>query len=505
MEEEQRPVAFIILPRTMFASREEREGIPQEIYEAAVTAGYDPLLDDPARPGSGNIATNLVRDIVKSQMVLVDLTGFDHYVLHALGIAMALRERVLLLFQGENSELPVSLRGEYCISYRNNAASLRELRTRLQEALQRAAEGQQESASNTIYSALPEYMRAALSAPDELTSVSSLLDKQKEMQDAFEKKLDLIRGEFLEQLGMLHQSMGQSAQIDTSLLDKKINELRASLDEMERKRNEAEYYMHRLEHERDTMLTQVAQVSVILEEQRSTIPYPRTLPDNAELVFVPAGLIIPGGRRVSEEEHQRDQRFVRSFYLDKYPVTNTQFARFVKATGYETVAEQLNREQGRDDPTWRTPAGAGSTLEQRGDHPVVWVYREDALRYAKWAGRRLPTRLEWERAMRGLDGHTWPWGDEWRDHACNLNSTGTTPVNAFPSGSSPVGALDMVGNVWEWLTDELAGGKLMLMGGSWAEPGMNVGYKVLVVPGDGTDGATGFRCAMDVPSYGSDE
>jgi hypothetical protein len=190
--EEKRPVAFIILPRAMF-SEEARGGIPQEIVEAVETAGYEPLLDNPARPGAGNIATNLVRDIVKSQVVLVDLTGFDPYVIHALGSAMAIRERVLLLFQGEDRDLPSSLRGEYCISYRDNAAGLRDLRRTLREALQRAATGQQETGSNTIYSALPEYMRAALSSPDELTSFSSLKDILRKLEE-FLREITRLEG-----------------------------------------------------------------------------------------------------------------------------------------------------------------------------------------------------------------------------------------------------------------------------------------------------------------------
>jgi formylglycine-generating enzyme required for sulfatase activity len=294
--------------------------------------------------------------------------------------------------------------------------------------------------------------------------------------------------------------------VDPGLLDRKINELRANLNDMIRKHSEAENYLRRLANERDVILEQTVQISMILEERQTAITHPQ---DQAELLFVPAGLIVPGRPRLSAEEQQRDMRFVRSFYLDKYPVTNAQFVRFVEATGYKTIAERLNLQEGCNDPTWCTPNGHGSTLEGRENHPVVWVYREDARRYAEWAGRRLPTRLEWERAMRGLEGYTWPWGNEWRDNVCNLNREGTTPVDAFPAGASPVGCLDMVGNVWEWLSDELAGGKLLLMGGSWAEERkrMGTGYKGLVFPRDGTDGATGFRCAMDVPggSDGSDE
>jgi formylglycine-generating enzyme required for sulfatase activity len=491
MEGEQRPVAFIILPWAMLD--EEQDGLVKDFQEAVEDAELEPHLHDPSRPWGKDLVASLIGDILRSQIVIVDITAFEPYVVYALGIAMTLHRHIILLVE-DRPHFPDLLSSEFHISYTNTSKGTKLLRKRLTEAVQMTLQNP-ENYANKVQQHLPPPLREALRDPTHLASLdASKLTEQNTL---------VIVEQRLNQIEQRIQAQVQPRAVNETLVF--VNELRASLDEMIRKRDEAEYYMHRLEHERDTMLFQVAQVSVILEEHRSPIPYPRTLPDHAELVFVPAGLIVPGGRRVSEEERQRDQRFVRSFYLDRYPVTNAQFAHFVKATGYETVAEQLNREQGCNDPTWRMPAGAGSTLEQRGDHPVVWVYREDARRYAKWAGRRLPTRLEWERAMRGLDGHTWPWGDDWRDHACNLSSTGTTPVNAFPSGASPVGCFDMVGNVWEWLDNELAGGKLMLMGGSWAEPGMNVGYKVLVVPSDGTDGAAGFRCAMDVPTRTNDE
>lgn len=492
----------------MFASEETRGGIPQEVAEAVEATGYEPLLDDPARPGAGNIATNLVRDIIKSQIVLVDLTGFDAYVIHALGIAMALREHVVLLFQGDNNDLPASLRGDYCLSYRDNAAGLRELRRTLKEALQRARSDQYDSSGNTIYSALPEAIQAVLRDPDGVTTSAPESDwaaRQKDIQDNFNEQFQQFRDSMMDELNTLKESIKQPAGIDVTLLNAKIQDLHERLEkmtwqlnQMTRQRDTAEDIMRLLEQERDKMLWQITQVAAILETQRTIVTHRQ---DDAALVFVPAGLIVPGAPRLTAEERQRDQRFVRSFYIDQTPVTNAQFARFVQATGYETVAERLSREYGNSAPTWRTPAGPDSTLAGRDNHPVVWVYRKDAMAYAKWAGRRLPTRLEWERAMRGLDGQTWPWGNAWQDKRCNLNSTGTTPVDAYPSGASPLGCLDMIGNVWEWLADERAGGKFILMGGSYKEPRLGVGYKMLVVPGDGSNEHTGFRCAMDVPAW----
>lgn len=464
------------------------------IYNASIKPAFEQelgwqclRLDE--QKGSGNIVRQIVENIADATLIVADLTALPVDVMYELGMAHSLSNRVLTLVKRGHQEMPFDLRTYRCIEYDDTAQGGIDLIQEIVEAVKALPEWS-EKPSNPVQEYLPSERRyvPSNSIADHETAQRILTEQQKMQHD--------VRT-MLDQLTTLQQSMQQSENVDTSLLDTQIKDLRQRLDEMTRKRNDAEYYMNRLAQERDTMLAQVEAVAAILEGHLTVITHPY---DQAELVFVPAGLFVPGKPRLTEEERQQDTRFVRSFYMDRYPVTNAQFARFVDATRYQTIAERLNQQQGCHDPTWRTPAGPDSTWEQREHHPVIWVYRQDAWRYAIWAGRRLPTRLEWERAMRGLDGYTWPWGDEWQDHVCNLASTGTTPVDTFPAGASPVGCLDMVGNVWEWLADDLAGGKLLLMGGSWAEQRLGVGYKALVVPGDGTDGATGFRCAMDVPT-----
>jgi formylglycine-generating enzyme required for sulfatase activity len=193
---------------------------------------------------------------------------------------------------------------------------------------------------------------------------------------------------------------------------------------------------------------------------------------------------------------------VSGFWMDKTPVTNTGFERFVKATGYVTVAERpLNpadypgvprdklvpgssvftptgQPVGLDNPlqwwryvpaaSWRNPNGAGSGLATRADHPVVHIAFEDALAYAKWAGKRLPTEAEFEFAARGgLDRNRYAWGNEltpggkpvantWQGHfpvkdQGDDGHSGTSPVTAFPPNG--FGLYDMGGNVWQWCAD----------------------------------------------------
>lgn len=173
-----------------------------------------------------------------------------------------------------------------------------------------------------------------------------------------------------------------------------------------------------------------------------------------DMVFVPAGEFIMG---TSDEEYKiipqafpcdRPQRrvYLDAFYIDPFPVTNEDYGRFVQETDYSPEGTKYG--------TWRDFASAGKER-----HPVVSVSWNDILAYCKWSGKRLPTEAEWEKASRGTDGRIWPWGNEWDARKCNSqqNKIGaTTPVDRYPQGRSPYGCFDMVGNVWELVSDWLA-------------------------------------------------
>jgi len=138
-------------------------------------------------------------------------------------------------------------------------------------------------------------------------------------------------------------------------------------------------------------------------------------------------------------------------------VTNAEYARFVAATGYTPPRHWMGE----------TPPKALR------DHPVVYVSWDDAVAYAQWAGGRLPSEQEWERAARGIDGRVYPWGDEFDAARCNAEegSIGTTtPVGRYsPDGDSPCSCVDMAGNVWEWTTSEWEPGTewRVVRGGAW--------------------------------------
>ncbi len=162
--------------------------------------------------------------------------------------------------------------------------------------------------------------------------------------------------------------------------------------------------------------------------------------DGTALILVPAGEFIMGSNA-----HERNERPQRTVYLDeyriaKYPVTNAQYKLFVEAT-------QHDEPKYCDDNRYNWP-----------NQPVVGVTWHDAQAYCEWAGLRLPTEAEWEKAARGTDGRTWPWGNEPpTEKLCNFdgNVGTTTEIGSYPEGTSPYGCHDMAGNVYEWCCDNV--------------------------------------------------
>jgi formylglycine-generating enzyme required for sulfatase activity len=265
-------------------------------------------------------------------------------------------------------------------------------------------------------------------------------------------------------------------------------------------------------------------------------------------------VVVPGGTfRMGDDsgwayaaDGESPSRPVRvaEFLLERAPVTNTSFGRFVKATGHRTDAERygwsfvfggllpddfpdtrgvIGAEWWRqvEGAWWGAPEGPGSDVAGRGDHPVVHVSWRDAVAYAEWAGGRLATEAEWERAARGGSDTTFPWGDELEPgghHMANVFQgdfpagntaadgwAGTSPVGSFPANG--YGLVDVIGYVWEWTADTFSvrgrpvEGQRVLKGGSYLchesycrryRPAARMGS----TPETST-GNIGFRCAGD--------
>ena len=195
----------------------------------------------------------------------------------------------------------------------------------------------------------------------------------------------------------------------------------------------------------------------------------------AEQVYVPAGSFRMGTNAGGTDERPVHDVSVDAFWIDRAEVTNEQFAAFVGATGLQTTAERTGQgniyAQDSWEPVagadWRHPQGPGSSAQH--DHPVVMVTWNEAADFCTWADSRLPTEAEWEFAARGPESLPFPWGISrdtelfnscdincpypWRAVAVNDGYAFTAPVGSYPGGASWVGALDMIGNVWEWVGD----------------------------------------------------
>ncbi len=259
--------------------------------------------------------------------------------------------------------------------------------------------------------------------------------------------------------------------------------------------------------------------------------------DGMVMVYVPAGEFVMGtaldsAAKIAPNETPVHRVRLDAFWIDRTEVTNAMFARFLAQTGYKLMgrehftfdfsAKKWNSTEGAD---WQHPLGPNSDIKGLGQHPVVQVSWEDAKAYCAWAGRRLPTEAEWEKAARGTDQRKYPWGNG--DLASNLLNSAdvnvsevsganralddgyrfTAPVGSYLDGASPYGVLDMAGNVSEWVGDFYAdqyygssptnnpsgpasGYQRVMRGRSWI--------------GDFGDVRTTARMATD-PTYASDD
>jgi formylglycine-generating enzyme required for sulfatase activity len=203
--------------------------------------------------------------------------------------------------------------------------------------------------------------------------------------------------------------------------------------------------------------------------------------------------------------HQHPMQ-LKAFWIDKYPVTNAQFKKFLDATHYHP----------EDDLNFLRDWQKGTYPQGWENRPVTWISMEDARAYAAWNGERLPHEWEWQYAAQGSDGRLYPWGNMWDANAVpapdkSRNMRGPDAVDAHPSGASPFDVMDLVGNVWQW-TDEFTDEHTragILRGGSYYQPQGSIwyfpqGYKLtehgkllLMAPSMDRSAAVGFRCVQD--------
>lgn len=208
----------------------------------------------------------------------------------------------------------------------------------------------------------------------------------------------------------------------------------------------------------------------------------------------------------SARRAHRHRMHIRSFHIDKYPVTNAQYQKFIDASGYRP----------RDAHNFLRDWVDGAPRRGWQNKPVTWVSIEDARAYAAWAGKRLPHEWEWQYAAQGTDGRLYPWGNDW--NVANMppqskarEMPAPADVDAHPQGASPFGVMDLVGNVWQW-TDEFHDEHTRaaaVRGGSSYQPQTSHWYfpqayqldqhgkYLLMAPCKDRSGMLGFRCVVD--------
>ncbi len=200
--------------------------------------------------------------------------------------------------------------------------------------------------------------------------------------------------------------------------------------------------------------------------------------DGSAMIHIPAGMFLMGVEKNSVN--------VDAFYIDKYPITNNQYKKFIAETNY---AE---------------PAFWENVKFNNPDQPVVGINWADAVAYANWAGKRLPEEKEWEKASRGTDGREYPWGNVKPNQSLavfdlDISKGAPTNVGTHLPGVSPFGCYDMAGNTWEWCQEWYTEGKYRVVrGGSWINH-LNIlscAYRSCSVQA-GKDNNVGFRCVKD--------
>lgn len=228
--------------------------------------------------------------------------------------------------------------------------------------------------------------------------------------------------------------------------------------------------------------------------------------DGMTLLYVPAGTFSMGSVNGNHDEKPVHTVYLEAFWIDQTEVTN---AMYVKCAAAEVCDEPISKSS-----VTRNDYYGASKFD---NYPVIYVTWEDASAYCTWAGRRLPTEAEWEKAARGENGFTYPWGNDTPDNnLLNYNSHmgDTVAVGSYPQGASPYGALDLAGNVWEWVSDWYAsnyyqgspvlnpqgpasGRDRVLRGGSWYFYNFIVrsANRGRFVPTSSYNDI-GFRCAM---------
>jgi len=252
-----------------------------------------------------------------------------------------------------------------------------------------------------------------------------------------------------------------------------------------------------------------------------------------QYVLIPEGEYVVGSRASKGDERPERKVRLQAFYMGRFPVTNALFQIFVEKTGYRTTAEKfgygtvyfsqskrtMDEKTGQEKFVWNAslaskvvagacwyqPLGPGSSIHNKSNHPVVQVSLEDAMAFAAWTGKKLPTEDEWEAASRTAMGYIFPWGNKWKKNSCNIgesNVGGTTPVDRYIKFENKFGIADTIGNVLEWTMthshdpyrSHRAPRSFVAKGGSWLSGNSICLYSRFRLGPESFSNILGFRC-----------
>jgi formylglycine-generating enzyme required for sulfatase activity len=263
----------------------------------------------------------------------------------------------------------------------------------------------------------------------------------------------------------------------------------------------------------------VAGAEKLSNSKTATKPAEYKGPDKSKMVYIPAGNFIMGSKIENSDEYPEHTVYLNAFEIDKCEVTNARYNAFINSGGYSErkywtlegwkyiAINNITKPQWWD-------SGKYHSGPRYPDYPVTGISWFEACAFAKWAGKRLPTEAEWEKAARGIDGKTYPWGEEINSSKANYNNGvgASRSVGSYLSGESPYGCLDMAGNVWEWCNDWYDGNYYsvspakspagpetghvkVIRGGSWivVDNVLRCAYRTYFILGT-RDYFIGFRC-----------
>ena len=382
----------------------------------------------------------------------------------------------------------------------------------------------------------PEEDKPEIIDDDQLEDIEDIIseDDDNEPEDEDTEEIELDEDEDIEEIELDEDENIEEIELDE---DEEIEEIELDENEdIEPEKDEPEIIDDdQLEDIEDITEDELKALEELRQKKELAEQFDDSLGDGEKkfnkYVVVPGGQYTVGTNKTLKSNLELQQFDMPEVYIGVYPVTNALFEIFIDQTGYVTTAEKSGfgrvyysrfqkhssgstwrKKAGSEDvkgACWYQPSGPGSTLHGKRTHPVVQVSVDDALAFASWIGRRIPTEAEWESAARTDLSHKYPWGDRFNPEALNIEQSGfadTTAVDQYDQFANEFKIVDMLGNVMEWTSDTQIPPALpdspvrynIAKGGAWNSGNdVTISSRGLFKPGF-TSNTIGFRCISEI-------